>query len=472
MIEHRGMLNALLETINRFSIGPGDRCLGLTALHHDMSAFDVLGILGSGGTLVIPAADGARDAELWARLIAEHRITVWNSVPAMAEMLIEHMRRTARVSVASLRLAFLGGDWIPLHVPAALTELAEHIQVVSVGGPTETTLWNIWYPIGAVDPSWTSVPYGVPIANNRYHILSAELRDRPDWVTGQLYCAGAGLARGYLADPARTADAFSTHPGTGERLYRTGDLGRYLPGGNIEFVGRADTQVKIRGQRIELGEIEAALAGHPGVAAAVVVAIPHPGRPGYQALAGYVTPAGDVWPEPDRLRSHLRERLPAHMVPVTLRCLHRFPLTTNGKVDRAELVRVAAEHRGSPPASPEAELGALEELLATVWSRTLGSRVGRHDDFFELGGDSLQATKVLNELRDIFEGERIPLRSLFSELTVAGMARALRDAQGDGRLDAIAQVHLDIERLSPEQVEDALSHRLSEVDEAELGGGR
>src|SRR5207247_1641610 len=122
-------------------------CLGLTALHHDMSAFDILGMLGAGGTLVIPAADGTRDAEHWARLVTEHRITIWNSVPAMAEMLIEHLRHDTTASVASLRLAFLGGDWIPLYVPGALTALAEHIQVVSVGGPTETTLWNIWYPI-------------------------------------------------------------------------------------------------------------------------------------------------------------------------------------------------------------------------------------------------------------------------------------------------------------------------------------
>jgi yersiniabactin nonribosomal peptide synthetase len=324
-----------------------------------------------------------------------------------------------------------------------------------------------------VDPSWRSIPYGTPIANNEYRILSAELRPRPVWVTGELYCAGVGLARGYLGEPERTAESFVADPVTGQRMYRTGDLGRYLPDGTIEFIGRADARVKVRGQRIEPGEIEAALASHPRVTTAAVVAVPYPDRPGHRALAGFVTPADGAWPSTGELRAHLRERLPEHLVPATLRTLQRFPLTANGKVDRAALVRMAGDHPVAPTPPPETELDALEHLLATVWEQTLAMPVGKDDDFFALGGDSLQATRILSRLAEIFEGEDLPLRTLFSSPTVAGMARAFRDAQrAAGRLDAIARIHLDVELLSPDQVDKALLEAATGHPDADRGGDR
>ncbi|MFI2435853.1 amino acid adenylation domain-containing protein [Streptomyces sp. NPDC018693] len=296
MVPHRALVNCLTETIETFGIGPDDRCLAVTALHHDMSAFDLFGVLGAGGTLVFPTADGRRDPAHWAALMSEHRVTVWNSVPAMMEMLLE----TVPQGAATLRLAFLGGDWIPLPLPRRLAEAAAPgVEIVSVGGPTETTLWNIWYRVGEIDPSWRSIPYGAPLANVRYHILDERLRECPDWVTGTLYVSGVCLADGYWRDPERTDAVFVRHPGTGERMYRTGDLGRWRPEGVIEFMGRADFQVKIRGQRIEPGEVEAALTAHPAVASALVTATSRAGRPGYDSLVGYVVarPSGGV-PEP------------------------------------------------------------------------------------------------------------------------------------------------------------------------------
>lgn len=455
MIEHGGMSNALRETVERFGIGAGDRCLGLTALHHDMSAFDLLGILGAGGTLVLPDADGTRDASHWAELIERHGITVWNSVPAMADMLLEHLRGRGE-PVRSLRLAFLGGDWIPLHVPRVLAELANGIQVVSVGGPTETTLWNIWYPIERVDPGWRSVPYGTPIAGTRYHVLSDELRERPDWVVGEMYCSGPGLARGYWKDPELTARSFITHPVTGERLYRTGDLGRYLPDGVIEFIGRADDQVQLRGQRVEPAEIEAALVAHPSVSGAVVVAVPYAHRPGHRSLAAYTTPASDAWPQAEELRDHLAGLLPAHLVPQVLRTVDHFPLTPNGKVDRAALRAMGTDEQQVVPA--DTERGALEELLTDTWSQVLGVPVGTANDFFRLGGDSLQMTQVLTRLQEVFEGEELPVRSLLSTSTVAGMAAELRAAASEpGRLDVLARIYLDVRQLTSEEVDDALA---------------
>ncbi|WP_327160216.1 amino acid adenylation domain-containing protein [Streptomyces zaomyceticus] len=299
MVNHRALVNCLVETIEAFRIAEGDRCLAVTALHHDMSAFDIFGVLGAGGTVVVPAAADRRDPAHWTKLIATHRITVWNSVPAMMEMLLENAGEGDRLN--SLRLAFLGGDWIPLTVPRRLAESAPGVEVVSVGGPTETTLWSIWYHVAEVDPPWRSIPYGIPLANVRYHVLDEQLQERPDLITGEMYVSGTSLADGYWRDAKRTEAVFLAHPDTGERMYRTGDLGRWRPDGTLEFMGRADFQVKIRGQRIELGEIEAALLAHPSVASAVVTATGRPDGPGHDGLVAYVIaepPADVAQPDP------------------------------------------------------------------------------------------------------------------------------------------------------------------------------
>ena len=183
----------------------------------------------------------------------------------MMEMLLEYAEGRPGAISPSLRLAILGGDWVPLTLPDRLRTHVAHVEVLSIGGPTEVTLWNIWYRVNVVDPAWKSIPYGKPIANSRYYVLSETLVDCPTWVPGELYCAGVGVTKGYWRDAELTRAKYILHPATGERLYRTGDLGRYLPDGNIEFLGRADFQVKIQGQRIELGEIEAALQWHPMV---------------------------------------------------------------------------------------------------------------------------------------------------------------------------------------------------------------
>ncbi|WP_345025955.1 amino acid adenylation domain-containing protein, partial [Streptomyces sedi] len=266
MLAHRGLINALEATIQEFNINPTDKILGLTALHHDMSLFDTFGILGAGGTLILPDPDKTRDATHWHHLINTHHITRWNSVPAMMEMLLQH---TQPNSIPTLKTAFLGGDWIPLTLHPHLTTAAPNAELVSVGGPTETTLWNIWHRVTTINPNWTSIPYGRPIPNTTYHILNQRLEPCPTWVTGEMYVSGIGLTHGYWNDPQRTTNAFTTHPHTKETLYRTGDLGRWHPNGTIEFIGRADHQIKIRGMRIELGDIETHLTHHPHINTAI-----------------------------------------------------------------------------------------------------------------------------------------------------------------------------------------------------------
>lgn len=256
MIEHRSVVNRITDVSRRLGIGPRDRVLALTALHHDLSVYDIFGALAAGAAMVIPDADRIRDPEHWAGLMVTGEVTTWNSVPAFLQMLVEYLEARAdrpELLPRFLRRVVLAGDWIPVTLPDRLRRLAPGVQFIASGGPTETTIWDIWNPVGDVDPAWPSIPYGRPMDNTRYHVLSRLLEPCPVWVPGQLCIAGAGLARGYWRDDAKTRERFVTHPDTGERIYLSGDVGRYLPDGSIEFLGRDDSQVKIGGHRIELG---------------------------------------------------------------------------------------------------------------------------------------------------------------------------------------------------------------------------
>ncbi len=290
MIDHRGALNTCLDVNRRFGVQPRDRVLALSSLSFDLSVYDLFGVLGAGGTVVIPSAGGGRDPAHWARLLEEHQVTLWNTVPELMEMLVEYVEGMRRRLPASLRLVMMSGDWIPVTLPDRIRERAEApLAVVSLGGATEASIWSILYPVGRVEPGWKSIPYGRPMVNQTLEVLDARLELRPVWVPGELYIGGVGLAKGYWRDDEKTRARFIVHPRTGERLYRTGDWGRYLPDGNVEFLGRDDSQVKIRGHRVELGEIEATLERHPGLRTGVVQAVGDPR--GDKQLVAYIVPA-------------------------------------------------------------------------------------------------------------------------------------------------------------------------------------
>jgi SagB-type dehydrogenase family enzyme len=241
-------------------------------------------VLGAGGRLVLPDPGRLRDPAHWLALMTAERVTVWNTVPAMLGMLVEHGADIG----PDLRVVMMSGDWIPLGLPARVKAAAPNARIFGLGGATEAAIWSNWFEVRRIEPEWRSIPYGWPLANQAYHVLNEALEPAPDGVPGRLFIAGAGLARGYWRDPARTDARFITHPRSGERLYETGDYGRYLPDGAIEFLGREDAQVKIRGHRIELGEVEAALAAHPRVRAAVAVATGEAGPGVDRRLVAYV----------------------------------------------------------------------------------------------------------------------------------------------------------------------------------------
>jgi pyochelin synthetase len=423
MIEHAAAANTIQDINQRFDVGPGDVILALSALTFDLSVYDIFGALAAGATCVIPSPAQVHDPASWTRLTEHHGVTIWNSVPALMQAWLDGSGDEA--TRPSLRLAMLSGDWIPVSLPAAVRARCPRAALVSLGGATEAAIWSISYPIGDVPPHWDRIPYGKPLANQRMHVLDYRFRDVPVWVTGEIYIGGAGLARGYWADENKTGEQFITHPVTGERLYRTGDLGRYLPGGDIEFLGRKDSQVKLNGYRIELGEIAAAMRRVPGVAEALVTVAANPATGGRQ-LVGYVLP--ESGPYTTDLQAALKETLPDYMVPRHYMVLDEIPLSANAKVD---ISRLPVPWRAAADAQPAAADDELENKLLEIWSETLGrDDFGVADNLFELGGDSLHAVRILGRVRDEFgiEGSAEEgLQLIFASPTIAELATTIRE---------------------------------------------
>ncbi|MBX6381795.1 MAG: amino acid adenylation domain-containing protein [Microbispora sp.] len=437
MISHRAAVNTVHDINKRFGVGDSDRVLGLAALSFDLSVYDLFGPPALGAALVLPDPARRGDPSHWAEMVAEHGVTLWNSVPAQLQMLM-HYLDAEPAELASLRLALLSGDWIPLSLPGHAGRHLPGTELVSLGGATEAAIWSIYHRIETVEPHWRSIPYGIPLANQRFHVLDTALRDRPDLVPGELYIAGIGLATGYLNDPERTAERFIHHPETGERLYRTGDLGRYLPDGEIEFLGRMDQQVKIRGHRIELGEIEAVLGEHPEVGTCVVLAA---GSDAFErALVAFVIPRRQpASVEAGELTAWVADRLPSHMVPARVWIVETLPLTPNGKVDRKRLLESAQVPGASRDRRSEPPRPGLEQRIAQLWADVLGgAQPSRDQGFFDAGGNSLLAAQFVGQVRErVPEAARVTfdvlLRALLDTPTVAGLAQWLQSRAEPGR---------------------------------------
>lgn len=427
MIDHRSAVNTVVDINARFGIGPGDRVLALSKLSFDLSVYDIFGALAAGAAIVMPSPSREHDPAHWDDLVSRHEVTVWNSVPALMQMWVDERRRLGEDRPAGLRVAMLSGDWIPVSLPDAIRALAPDIGVFSLGGATEGSIWSVCYPIGEVPPEWVRIPYGKPLSGQTLHVYDEALSPCPVWVTGEIYIGGAGVALGYWGDADQTAERFIVHPDTGERLYRTGDYGRYLPGGDIEFLGRRDFQVKINGFRVELEEIAEALRRQPGVGDAIVTAPANPAT-GRRQLSAYLVPEpGRPQPDPDRLRDRLAELLPEYMVPHHYLFIDTVPVSANGKVDPSALPSPWDAERTGESLQPRDE---LERTLHEIWCTSLErTDIGIQDNFFELGGDSLHAVRILTQIRDelgIDNGDE-GLGVLFDHPTVEMLATALRD---------------------------------------------
>ncbi len=423
MIDHRGAVNTVLDINRRFCVGTEDRVLAISGLNFDLSVYDIFGMLAAGGAIVLPDAKKIKDPAHWLELIQKEKVTVWNTVPAFMKMLMEYASKRDGFTEYSLRLTLLSGDWIPLDLPDKIKAYFKETQVIGLGGATEASIWSNLFPIGKIHPGWKSIPYGRPLDNQRYYVLNELMEDCPVWVPGQLYIGGIGVARGYWKNDEKTQEKFICHPRTGERIYCTGDLGRYLPDGNIEFLGREDFQVKINGYRIELGEIETMIKRFDGVRDAVVIAPEDPD--GSRRLVGYLVLDGQR-PEQfktERLSEAIKEKLPHYMVPAAYVLLHDLPVSHNGKVDRKELAKLGREKELFPDKARIAPYTEVQMKIADVWKEVLKyESPGIDDDFFEYGGDSLRAIQFVNLLKERCKIE-LSLQSLFEAPCIALLAQ-------------------------------------------------
>ncbi len=426
MNTHRGVCNRLLWMRDAHGLGPGDTVLQKTPFSFDVSVWEFFCPLVVGARLVLARPGGHQDPAYLVRLITREEVTTLHFVPSMLQAFLEEPE-VGRCT--ALRRVVCSGEALPVDLETRCLQRLPGVGLHNLYGPTETAVEVTFH---ACEPKegQRSVPIGRPLANTSIRVLDAHLRPVPVGVAGELYIGGVQVGRGYLARPGLTAERFIPDPFAetpGARLYRTGDVARWLPDGELEYLGRNDFQVKVRGLRIELGEIESALEQHEAVQQAVVLA--REDVPGDKRLVAYVVPTASVGLEPTELRAFLHQRLPEYMVPTALLVLQSLPLTPSGKVDRKALPAPDGTHLArSPYVAPRDE---VERTLAGLWAQVLHvERVGVHDNFFSLGGDSLLGLRVVSQARQA--GLDVTIRQLLQFQTVAGLAAAVGTLQQRG----------------------------------------
>ena len=428
MVAHRGLVNRLWWMQQAYGLGECDSVLQKTPFSFDVSVWEFFWPLMVGAKLVMAQPEGHKDRDYLIQAVRAHGISVLHFVPSMLQAFLDD-GGVGRCS--TLKRVICSGEALSGPLARRFKKWLPYVDLQNLYGPTEATVdVTAWCCSDTIEDS---IPIGRPIANTQMYVLDENLRPLPAGVPGELFIGGAGLAVGYLNRRGLTAERFlpSVHPlAPGDRIYRTGDLARWRTDGSLEYLGRIDNQVKVRGHRIELGEIESALRGHEAVRDVVVVVRESPEG---QQLVGYVVAEVGAQTDPvaliRELRSRLQEQLPGFMVPSAVILLSRLPLTPNGKLDRKALPAPEAPLSGAELMPPQ---GPTEELLAELWCVVLKrERVGRHDHFFELGGHSLLATQLASRIRETFS-TALAVRELFEHPTLSSQARAVELARGAG----------------------------------------
>ncbi|MFG2227281.1 amino acid adenylation domain-containing protein [Streptomyces sp. NPDC048644] len=423
VVPHSAIDNRLRWMQDTYQLGAGDRVLQKTPSGFDVSVWEFFWPLREGATLVLAAPGGHKDPAYLARLIREQAVTTCHFVPSMLQVFLTE---PDAAGCTGLRRVFCSGEALARETAQEFARVLPGVPLHNLYGPTEAAVDVTYHACRPGDRG--PVPIGRPVWNTRLYVLDAALAPCPPGIAGELYLAGDQLATGYLGRPALTATRFVADPygPPGTRMYRTGDLARWTADGEVTYLGRTDHQVKLRGLRIELGEIEAALAADPAVSAAC--ALVREDRPGDQRLVGYVTAADGQDPDPDALRRRLAAALPDHMVPGAFVVVDGFPLSPNGKLDRAALpAPESAAGGGRAPRSHQ------EETLARLFADVLGlPSVGVDDAFFDLGGTSLLAARLVTRVRAAL-GTELTIGTVFRAPTPAALATAL--GAGDGGVD-------------------------------------
>jgi amino acid adenylation domain-containing protein len=438
MVPHRAV-NRLVCATNYMSIEPCDRLAQVANLAFDAATFEVWGALLNGAQLIGIEREITLSPPDFVTELQQQQI----SILFLTTALFNQIATQTPAAFQSLKYLLFGGELVNAECVRSVLHQGKPHHLMHVYGPTENTTFSTWYEIHDVSETATTIPIGQAISNTQVYLLDADLNPVPPGVRGEIYLGGAGLAQGYLHRPELTAARFIRAEFS--VLYKTGDRALYRSDGNLEFLGRTDNQIKLRGFRVELGEIETMIAQHPTVQTAVVIVRETESDSSLELLhdrqlIAYVLPKGSAIPTERDLRSFLKPKLPAYMLPATFVVLDALPLTANGKVDQKAL----------PPPSPTvtretsltvAPTTSLESSLVELWAQLLGQKqVGIHDNFFELGGHSLLATQLVSRIRDRFQVE-LPLRSVFEAPTIAGLAQKITALSGSAPADSSSLQH-------------------------------
>jgi amino acid adenylation domain-containing protein len=446
MVPHRAV-NRLVCATNYMQIEPGDRIAQVANLAFDAATFEVWGALLNGAQLIGIEREVTLSPTEFVSKLQQQEINILFLTTALFNQTVSQIPDAFR----SLKYLLFGGEMVNVDRVRSVVQAGKPRHLIHVYGPTENTTFSTWFEVQDVPEQATTIPIGQAIANTQVYLLDVHLNPVPAGVIGEIYLGGDGLAWGYLQRPELTAERFTHFESSilgDSKLYKTGDRALYRSNGNLEFLGRTDDQIKLRGFRVELGEIEVAIAQHPTLQTAVVIV--HDIDRDRQLIA-YVVPKAAAIPTERELRSFLKTKLPAYMLPAAFVMLDALPLTANGKVDQKALPppnrTVAMERLSIAPTT------SLEASLVELWTHLLGRTVGIHDNFFELGGHSLLATQLVSRMRDRLQVE-LPLRSVFETPTIAALAEKIAALQGS--------VQPDINRLMNDGISG--SHRREEIE--------
>lgn len=419
VISHGAASNTIDDVNKKCAVTENAKAIALSALHFDLSVYDIFGILGVGGTLVYPPVTVHPDPFVWWHTVKKYGVTLWNSVPAYMEMLV-HLPDIH--DLTTLKTVMLSGDWVKKDLVQKIQNSIAGVDVIAMGGATEAAIWSNYFFASRNDFRGPHVPYGYPLENQCLYILDEDANLCPSWKEGDIYIAGEGLGIGYLNDSDKTNSAFIRHPKTGVRLYKTGDRGCYAPGEGIHFLGRKDFQIKIRGHRIELGEIDSVAMSHPSVISAVAFVCNGAQENAFILLGVIATENADL----GSLQQYLSAHLPDYMCPRKIVKIETVPITNNGKLDRNILASTYSNLYASSTA-PALPTCPEEIAIYDIWKTILGlDRFSIDDSFFELGGSSIAAVEAAIAVEKI-SNKKYSAEIVFQYQTIRTLAAAIAD---------------------------------------------